>query len=83
MRYRLAKRAPDASSVMDAAGAVAAACVASIRIVAIELVVPPIERITPVVMLTSGIEATGSGCGSHFSCTCSRVEPLRISPPAD
>ena len=48
-------------------GAVVPASVASSRIVAIELVVAPIERMTPVVMLTSGIEATATGCGSHFS----------------
>ncbi len=52
------------------------------RIVAIELDVCPIVRIMVDVRLTNGSDATGSGCGSHLSCTCSRDDVEMISPPA-
>ena len=52
------------------------------RIVAIELDVCPSACIMFVDRLISGSDATGSGFGSHLSCTCSRVEVEMISPPA-
>jgi hypothetical protein len=63
-------------------GAVAPGIVSPMRIVAMELEVCPIVRIMFGVRLTSGSEATGSGLGSHLSCTCSRVDVEMISPPA-
>jgi hypothetical protein len=56
--------------------------VSPMRMVAIELDVCPRARIMFVERLTSGSDATGSGFGSHLSCTCSRVEVEMISPPA-
>src|SRR5438105_3523562 len=83
MRYRLAKVAPAMRSASGKHGEVEPGCVPeSSRSVDIELVVAPIERMTPVFNAISGNDATGSGCGNHLSCTCSREEPDMISPPA-
>ena len=79
MRYRLAKVCPCCSSTGGFCGAVAPGCVSFIVSMA---VMPPIERIIPVVMLINGNAATASACASHFSRTSSREDEAITSPPA-